>query len=191
MIRFNATLAILFVCLGGCVTAKPIPFPRELIDQGPINSAVELQALQTRTFDADKVALLSAIVTVLQNEGHQINQTDFDIGTINATTREDTRSVRLSSDFLATAFGDSKDSPFFKLVVPSEYVVTLTSQRVISILVTEFSPTKSKVRLSMTVRAKLPGKVVLPHEDIDTNPDRYQELFSKIQQALFLKRNLE
>jgi hypothetical protein len=188
MIRGIAALTLICFGLTGCVHISQVPFPRELIDQGPISSPVELQALQTREFEGDKKRLLSTIVTVFQNEGYLINQTDFDIGTVVAKTREETRGIRPTSTLInATPVFVYTDSiPSVSLGAPA----TVTSHRTLSVLVTELSPTKTRVRLTVIAHAKINLPIFNSHEDTDTNPERYQELFSKIQQALFLQKNL-
>jgi hypothetical protein len=192
MIRIIPVLA--FTCLGlsGCFRIQGMPFPRELIDQGPANSAVELQALQTREYEADKKRLMATIVTVFQDEGYLVSQTDFDIGMVMATAPEETRGIK--------AVGVDPDSTAFKLkyeysdVKPTMSIVkspTLTTKRSFSALVTELSPSRSKVRLTIVVRGEISLAGFNSHEDTDTSADRYQRLFSKLQQALFLKSNTE
>jgi|LauGreDrversion4_2_1035121.scaffolds.fasta_scaffold259646_2 hypothetical protein len=180
----------------GAAQAQGIPFPRELIDGGPASSPVELQALQTREFDADKPTLISAIVTVFQDEGYRITQTDVDVGTLVAIMPEEVRRVIVvahdrDANRLVARYADSTTSMF------SGAPGTLVAERTISVLVTELSPSKSKARLSAVVKARLSMSPLFSymnpqnHEGTDTNSDRYQRLFARIQQALFVKSNTE
>ena len=125
---------------------------------------------------------------MLQNEGHQINQTDFDIGTVVAKTREETRGIRLKSPLVTPApiFEYTESMPSVSFGAP----FSVTSHRTLSVLVTELSPRNTRVRLTIVAHGKISHPMFNVHEDTDTNPDRYQELFSKIQQALFLPKNL-
>ena len=162
------------IALGGCATVATIPFPSGIFDQGPARTPVELQAIQTREFEADKRQVMSALIAVFQDEGYRINQTDFDIGVVSATTPEEKQFTEPT-----TILG------LFESTIP------FTSQRTINAVVSEISPSRSTLRITMIVEAKTLSPAVAPYSGTDTNPERYQSIFAKIQQGLFLKKNLE
>ena len=179
---------ITMIALGGCATVATLPFPSGIFDQGPARTPVELQAIQTREFEADKRQVMSALIAVFQDEGYRINQTDFDIGVVSATTPEEKQFAELVGSFLDKEMKAqiTESAPSFgKIIFP------FTSQRTINAVVSEISPLRSKLRITMIVEAKTLSPAVAPYSGTDTNPERYQSIFAKIQQGLFLKKNLE
>ena len=184
------------VLVSGCAAIIPtIPFPTELLVQSGERSPVELQALQTREFEGSKAEAVSAILAVFQDEGFRVDKAELDVGLLTATMPEERRWVEIE----LPAFGDinqwkfryveekPKPSPFLSNIGG----VVSVSVRTVNVLVSEANPGRSKVRLTIILDTKLLFKLTGPYKGIDMDPDQYQRMFSKIQQALFLKKNID
>jgi hypothetical protein len=143
--------------------------------------------MQTREFESNRSQLVSVFITVFQDAGYTLEQADLATGLIVArapaekrplTIREFNPNTLLKFDFQETTFSG----------------VILETSRTITVLVTEVTTNRTKARVSMMVQKKIGGFTTLqfsPHEGPETDPEQYQAIFSKIQQALFLKKNLE
>lgn len=72
---------IMVLVLGGCVSAPPPPKPKL--------NPLQIQAMQTRDFEATKRPVFNAVMTTLQNEGYTVEAANYDTGFITAksTTR--------------------------------------------------------------------------------------------------------
>jgi hypothetical protein len=180
------------VLVSGCANTPLMPFPTELLVQSGERSPVELQALQTREFEGSKAEAVSAILAVFQDEGFRVDKAELDVGLLTATMPEERRWVQV--DF--PAFGDVnqwkfryvEEKPKTSLV---EAGVSSVSLRTVNVLVSEANPGRSKVRLTIILDTKLLWQVTGPYKGIDMDPEQYQRMFSKIQQALFLKKNID
>lgn len=180
------------VSVSGCVTNPQIPFPTELLAQSGERSPVELQALQTREFEGNKAEAVSAILAVFQDEGFRIDKAELDVGLLTATMPEERRWVQID----LPAFGDINQWKFRYVEEKpkpslSNLGVTSVSIRTVNAVVSEASPGRSKVRLTIILDTKLLFQPIGPHKGIDMDPEQYQRMFSKIQQALFLKKNID
>jgi hypothetical protein len=181
------------VLVSGCAANNSEqPFPTELLVQSGERSPVELQALQTREFEGSKAEAVSAILAVFQDEGFRVDKAELDVGLLTATMPEKRRWVQIElpafGDFNQWKFRYVEEKPNPSL---SKAGVTSVSVRTVNVLVSEASPGRSKVRLTIILDTKLLWQLTGPYKGIDMDPEQYQRMFSKIQQALFLKKNID
>jgi hypothetical protein len=182
MIQLSRFLSLAMACvaLSGCVIATPTGVSG-LLKNGPEKTPVELQAIQTREFESDKSRLLSVFITVFQDSGYTLEQADLPVGLITARTPIEERALTVqetASDRLVKLFPDTMASG-----------LTLKTSRTINVLVSEITAKRSKARVSMVAHKRIGDGV--SSDVIETNPDVYQAIFAKVQQGLFLKRNIE
>jgi len=160
-----------------------LPIPSRLIDHDTEKTPVELQAIQTREFDSDKSRLVSVFITVFQDAGYIIDQADLATGLITARAPVENRLLALGEILPNTK------AEFLK-TTPTNY--KLQTDRTFNVLVTDIAAKRSKARVSINIQLKItPDKIFAPYSGLDTNADQYQAIFSKAQQGLFLKKNIE
>ena len=169
--------------LAGCAVAT-LPFPPHLTDHGAAKTPVELQAIQTREFETDKARLMSVFITVFQDQGYSIDNTELASGFIAAKMPSEMRLLSVRE------FNPNTPLKFdFQNNISSGF--SLRTDRSINVLVNEISPNRSTVRVSINLKLGISPGTFAPHQGLETNPDQYQAIFSKVQQGLFLKKNLE
>lgn len=145
-------LAISFVA--GCATTKPSLTP------------LEIQSMQTRSFEQDRRIVFGSIVSVFQDLGYQIDSADLDTGFITSQSPADSVSnwatifsgVRQVSQTRATAFVEEVGS-------------------------------QVNVRLNFLVINKVSGGYGQSDRQ-DTpiiDPDIYQNAFERIENAVFVR----
>ena len=130
---------------------------------GTTKTSLELQAFQKKSFEASKSVAFASVVSVFQDLGYIIKSADKDTGLIQAASP--TKSIQLFGSHMsnteATAF------------------------------VEQFKPTTSSIRLNFVAVNEsssgygMKSKSDKPIED----PEVYQNAFSKIQEAIFLRTN--
>lgn len=91
---------IAFAILVGCV-----PF-----DQKPQLNALQIETMQTRTFDVNKRIAFNAVVTVFQNLGYIVETADYDTGFITAKSPTNTNFFGTTSCTKSTAFVTEKSN---------------------------------------------------------------------------------
>lgn len=147
--------------LSGCITVDSV-----FGEVDPQISSVELEALQTREYEASLNDVFAATVGAFQSYGFSVQSADRTTGLVIAKTTSDatldsfTGLARVQYD-KATAF-----------IEPS-------------------SAGHVKIRISIVkyVSASAMGSSG-EKEAVRTKPKVYQDLFSKIEQSLFLRKNL-
>ena len=84
------------------------------------------------------------------------------------------------------------ESPFAKLNPDLVTNISLVSDRSISVLVSEISSNRTRARVTINSKLRLTGGPDFEmYDGIDSGASRYQFIFSRAQQGLFLKSNLE
>lgn len=159
---WGLVVAGLITGLSGCVTVDNI-FGE--IDS-PV-SAVELQAMQTREFDATENQAFAAVIATFQDYGYLINSADKSTGMVLAKT---TSEAEISHFTGITRVEYNKATAF---------ITTVAKDRV-----------KIRVSIVKYVSAKSAYGGGGEKEAVRTKPEIYQEMFAKIQQNIFLKKNL-
>lgn len=152
----------LIMGLTGCITVDSI-FGE--MDQQV--SSVELQAIQTREFEATEKQAFGAVIATFQDYGYAITSADRETGMVLAKTTADADYSYMTG---LTRVEYNKASAFIEMV----------------------DKTRVKIRVSIVkyVSAKGAYGGGGEKEAMRTNPQIYQEIFAKIQHALFLKKNL-
>lgn len=148
--------------LSGCVTIDSIFGEAD----APISS-VELQALQTREFEATEEQAFSAVIGTFQDYGYTVNSADRATGLIIAKTTSDAEIMVMTG---VTRVEYNKATAFIEKVAQG----------------------RVKIRVSIVkyVSAKNAYGGGGEKEVVRTKPEMYKEIFSKIEQSLFLKKNL-
>lgn len=136
----------------------------------PPISALQLQQIQTRDFEADKRATFAAVMSVLQDSGYRIQDTDFETGLI---TGIGSTTGKLTYNIL-WGFGKKKKSP------------------IASVFIEEVSPGISRVRMSFvmaTVKSSLYSSQPADEEPI-YDAQVYTDAFEKVSKAVFLRKSM-
>jgi hypothetical protein len=184
----------LIVVLGltGCAQSlvrAVIPPPASNISEVTRQSPLELQALQSRDFQVSKARAVSAILSTLQDQGYVLDQVDLAAGIVVAIGPVEKLPVEASVEAYRESIegtpsvGERSPCKGFKEIVSSA-----------SILLVERENKETRVRASMMATETLfcgPFKIKVgePTKHIETDPRRYQDFFSRLQQALFVQDN--
>lgn len=161
-IKALAVSVIVACSLAGCVTVDSV-----FGEIDPQVSAVELEALQTREFEASITDAFAATVGAFQSYGYTIQSADRDTGIVIAKTTSDASLNQLTG---LTRVEYDKANAFIE---PS-------------------SAGHVKIRVSIVkyVSAKSAYGGGGEKEAMRTKPKVYQDIFTKIEQSLFLRKNL-
>lgn len=148
--------------LTGCVTVDSV-----FGEQDPQISAVELQALQTREFDASLEQCFSAVIGAFQSYGYTIQSADRATGLVIAKTTSDAEIMRLTG-------------------------VTRTEYQKATAFVEPIAENRMRIRVSIVKHVSATGAYGGggEKEAMRTTSHIYQDIFGKIEQSLFLKKNL-
>lgn len=155
-------VASAMLAVSGCVVTVDEVFGEE--DAKVSN--LELQQMQTREFDATVEQAFSAVISTFQSYGYLIQSADKSTGMVLAKTNSQA----------------SIDN--FKDLVKTEYDKATA-------FIEQISKTQVRIRVSIVKyvtasRMGYSGEKEAPR----TNAKVYQDIFAKIQESLFLKRNL-
>ena len=156
-------LSIVLACgLTGCVTVDGV-----FGEVDPQISAVELEALQTREFEASVTDAFAATIGAFQSYGYTIQSADRDTGIVIAKT---TSNASLNQLIGLTRVEYDKANAFIE---PS-------------------SAGHVKIRISIVKHVSATGAYGGggEKEAMRTKPKVYQDLFTKIEQSLFMRKNL-
>ncbi len=131
-------------------------------------SQMEIQAYQSKEFEATKRQAFDATFSVLQDSGFIIASADYETGFITGTGASDSR-----YDLLWGATNEHVE------------MTTFVEQR---------TSTLSRVRINIVATEQRksawnPSQDVIKQEGV-RDPKIYQDLFAKIDQAIFIKKNL-
>lgn len=146
----------------GCVTVDSVFGEAD----APV-SAVALQALQTREFNATQDQAFQSVISTFQDYGYVVTSADKATGLIMGKTTSD-----------ATISG-------FTGITRVEYNKA-------SAFIEQLSANKVKIRVSIVKYVSATGAYGGGGEKevVRTKPQVYQDIFNKIEQSLFLKQNL-
>ena len=148
--------------LVGCVTVDSVFGESD----APL-SAVALQALQTREFEATEDEAFRAVISTFQDYGYTISSADKTTGLVLGKTTSDASFSRMSR------------------IVRVEYNKA-------SAFIEKVAQNRVKIRVSIvkyvSARTELGGGG--EKEVVRTKPQMYQDIFNKIEQSLFLKKNI-
>ena len=135
------------------------------MDQGPTKTPLELQSIQAKEFETSKKIAFAATLSVFQDLGYIVESASFETG-------------------LITAKSPTKQS-FVPFVGQVMKFVKATA------FVEEVTPGRTKIRTNIVNSQNTSGGYGMRGEreaPIET-PDTYQDLFTKIQQAIFIRKN--
>ena len=130
-------------------------------------SALELQAIQSKEFETSKKIAFASTLSVFQDLGYVVGNASFDTGLINAKSPTQQSFV----PFVGQVMKDVKATAFVEEIVPG----------------------RTKVRLNFVNSTQtssgygMRGERDQPIED----PQTYQDVFSKVQQAIFIRKNVD
>lgn len=152
------TLLIILIslgCLAGCGTKSP-PEPQL--------NALQIEAMQTQSYNTTKRDTFNGVMTVLQNEGYVVQAANYDTGFITARSAE--KSIQ-----------DAKD----KYVSYNEFVNAFITP------VKDSKQNETKVRLNFVVHFSMNDKNGTRTEDQQVfDSDVYDKAFNDIRQQLFV-----
>jgi len=138
-------------------------------DKEPELSPLQLQAMQTKDFEAKKEAVFASVMTVMQDAGYRIENADLATGLITGIGS----SKGKMTYSLWTGFGKSKKTP------------------IVSSYIEQIGPT-TRVRLNFVmakIKSSLYGSQPQDEEPI-IEAEVYQDAFNKIDQALFIRASM-
>lgn len=156
-----ALTAILAALLTGCATTEPVT----------TKTSLELQAVQARSFDADKATTFRSVLSVLQDLGYVVTSASLETGFI--TAESPTQQDRSAGAFFAAAFAG----------VRTEGKTAVTAS------IEEFGK-DTRVRLNFVdkrARSGAYGQRAADETPI-TDPKLYNNAFDKIGEAIFIRK---
>ena len=146
-------------------------------------SSIEIQSIQTRTYKKTYKEVFRAVVTVLQDNKYKVSFTDMNAGIVTATgspiaTENMHQAVSLIpfiGGFLSLAREEKTE-----IWTVSGVVEDLEKNRGILVRLTITSDrTQSSFATSASEK--------MSNDDLTTKPEIYQDLFAKIDKALFIR----
>ena len=161
----------------------------------PKKTSVEIQAIQTRTFETTEKKLFRATLKVLQNNSYKDIISDFNGGLITAKLP----SVD-ASDSAGTQFGKTIGGlivgaviPFGGLLVPGKKVGQLDSSVNITLDPIQDNLIEIRVAFQITELTTQSNSFVSTNEtiedDLTDQPEIYQAFFEQIDKELFVREN--
>jgi hypothetical protein len=131
--------------------------------KAPEKTSLEIQAVQTQTFDTTKPIAFAATLSVFQDLGYIIGSADLETGFITASSP--TKTKRGAFQYLSN------------------------NQTKVTAFVEGFPNGKTKVRINLVnLREKQYGSGIVGKVDtIVEDPQAYETAFQKIQEAIFLR----
>ena len=132
----------------------------------PTKTPMELQAIQTKEFDTDKKTAFTSVLSVLQDLGYIIGSADMETGLITAKSPTSQDFV----PFVGQRMQDTKVNAFVEQIAKG----------------------RAKIRINFIKSVQtysgygMKGENEHPIEE----GEMYQEVFAKIQQAIFVRSNL-
>ena len=140
------------------------------MDIGSHKSALELQSIQTKEFEAEKELAFVATLSVLQDLKFIVESVNYKTGLITV------------------------ESPTKQSFVP---FVGQVMQRVkVNAFVEELTPGRTKVKLSFVNSQKsssgygMNGDMKAEKKTLVKTPDIYQDMFSKVQEKILIRKNM-
>lgn len=153
-------LATASVSVVGCATG-----PKE-----PQLTPLELQSIQSRTFEEDKSVVFSSVMSVFQDLGYTINQADVETGFISG---------------LSTTKGGFTSGLMTALLTGAS--TSTTTQTGVTAFIEDMDD-ESRVRLNFVVKKDTTGKFGSRRNDTAiVKPEPYISAFEKIETAVFVR----
>ena len=138
----------------------------------PQKTSLELQAIQARTFEAEKKVAFNSVMSVFQDLGYLIGSASLETGFI-------------------TAESPNREDSSGKAILASLFVNVRTEQRTaVTASIEEMKPGSTRVRLNFVEKEKRSGYYGQNASD-DTPievPVVYQNAFEKIGEAIFIRQ---
>lgn len=142
------------------------------MNKRPAKTSLELQAIQAKTFEADKKSAFNSVMSVFQDLGYIIGSASIDTGFITADSpnQRDTSGGALMAALFAGVRTEQKTA--------------------VTAAVEEVTPSATKVRLNFVTRQKQSGAYgQAASEDTPIeDPKIYQNAFDKIGEAIFIRK---
>ncbi len=156
--------------LSGCA----YHIPKEALTLQP--EAASLRRLQTRRFDtSDESELLQASLSVLQDLGFELDESEAKLGLLVASKNRDaTDAVQITNKIIVGVF------------VGTNIPVDVTQRIRISLVTRAMSPRESAVRITFQRMVWNDLGQISRIESLE-DPALYQEFFSKLSKSLFLE----
>lgn len=149
-------MLVILLALAGCET-----MPK------PTKSALELQSIQSKEFEANKKIAFAAVLSVFQDVGYTVSSANLDTGLI--TAKSPTKAgFQL---FVGQTMEDIKATAFVEEIVAN----------------------RTKVRINLVSSKEtssgygMKGGYEIPIE----TPETYQDIFAKVQQGIFVRKNTQ
>jgi len=156
-VKFRPSLYLIliismFLTIQGCQMRPPQPQLNPL----------QIEAMQTRTFNVDKRVAFNAVVTVFQNLGYIVSQANFNTGFITAQSPKNTNFFGNTNSVKTTAF------------------------------ITETYDHKSKIRINFVTNNMFSGNKgqVTVNDTAVENAQSYINAFNKIRQQIFVSTGM-
>jgi hypothetical protein len=172
-----------------CVLASPQIFAQA-------RTSIELQAIQTRTYEHNERGTIRAVLAVLQNNKFENIRSDSNAGLITADlptvmagdTAEEQAAKTAAGFVLGTII------PFGGFLAPAQRTGTKT--RTLSAAIEEIAPNRTNVRILLkeTERITKIGFLGTTSEEMKENdmtsqPEIYQNIFQQIDKEIFVRTN--
>jgi hypothetical protein len=168
------------VLFGGLLALSNFAFAQQNLQD---KSSIELQAVQTRNYQKPYKEVFRAVVTVLQDNKYKVSFTDMNAGLITATgSPQLTENMHQGVAFIPFIGGllSLAREEKSEIWTVSSVVEDLEKNRGVSVRLTITSDkTKSSLMSSASDKAT--------NEDLTSKPEIYQDLFAKIDKALFIR----
>lgn len=170
------------IFLGGCAVQQP-----------PKLNALQIQAMQTREFNAPKKKAFNGVMTVLQNDGYTIGSANMDTGYISAKSATQSKPFvnklghmstgeKVAASMLSFMSEHSVDSDNHPIHV--HYTVN------VSAFVTQLAKNKVKIRLGFVQNKSVSGGDTDNTSTQIVDPKLYQKTFNEIRQQLFVAKDM-
>jgi hypothetical protein len=159
-------------------------------------TSIELQAIQTRTYEYNERGTLRAVLAVLQNNKFENIRSDSNAGLITADLPSVMAGDTAQEQAAKTAAGFVLGAiiPFGGLLAPDQRIGTRT--RTLSAAIEEVSSNKTSVRILLkeTERITKTGFFGTVSEEVKENdmtsqPQIYQSIFEQIDKEIFVRSN--
>jgi hypothetical protein len=166
--------------LGGLLAVSNLAIAQQNLQD---KSSIELQAVQTRTYQKPYKEVFRAVVTVLQDNKYKVSFTDMNAGLITASgSPQLTENMHQGVAFIPFIGGllSLAREEKSEIWTVSSTVEDLEKNRGVIVRLTITSDkTKSSLMSSASDKATT--------EDLTSKPEIYQDLFAKIDKALFIR----
>lgn len=130
-------------------------------------TALELQSIQTKEFETSKKVAFAATLSVFQDVGYTVTSANLDTGLITAKSPTKQDFVL----FVGQRMRDVKATAFVEEIVNN----------------------RTKVRVSLVNSSETSNGYGMKggHEIPEESPEVYQDIFAKVQQGIFVRKNTQ